>query len=375
VAGSTKAESTTVKLGSDANKEAQSAADTIAECDRNITDADQFMNDLSSFEQQLAEEKAHAQAFIAQLHAEVHAQQERQRQTQAAETATAGPGAEPGAAAIDGPTAGPAYDGPTSGPAPAEAAPPPLPVGAEPHEDLHETDPQDESAIGDVRAAAGLVSTESDLLATQLETQAADYQNQLKLVSTNRTGKSQDGEAIAGPAKKESAQLVADFKHYTATTKQQMQSFDAMSVDPSRTSQIADTIIQVAEQLDAHYAESQQHLDALFTKAYAGIKGGQRTMTSRVLDGNNPVGQANQAGNTGWDKVEDTTAGAAIVAGGAIATVAYGVATSRDLPPAAAPPAGPAAAGPATASPAGPAAAGAAPPPKPTPGSGEQAAQ
>ena len=45
-----------------------------------------------------------------------------------------------------------------------------------------------------------------------------------------------------------------------------------MSVDPSHTSQIADTVIQVAEQLDAHYAASQQQLDTLFQKAYAGIK-------------------------------------------------------------------------------------------------------
>jgi hypothetical protein len=293
VASSTKAESTTVKLGSDANKEAQSAADTISECDRNITDADQFMNDLSSFEQQLAEEKAHAQAFIAQLHAEVHAQQQRQRQAQVGDAANAGPGAGPSAASIDGPTIGPA---------PAEAAP--TPVGAGPYEDLHETDPHDESAIGEVRAAAGLVSTDADLLATQLETQAADYQDQLRMVSTNRTGKSQDGEEIAGPAKKQSAQLVAEFKHYTATTKQQMQSFDAMSVDPSSTSQIADTIIQAAEQLDAHYAQSQQQLDALFSSAYAGIKGGQHSLTSRVLGGDNVVSRANKLGNGATDAVD-----------------------------------------------------------------------
>ena len=172
-----------IKLSGDANKEAQGAADAMGECDSNIQEADKFMADVASFEQQLAEEKALAEIFIAQVRAASHVEQAKriaQQQQHAQEEQKTAPGAGlPGGA---GPIAAPATaPAPTPAPTP-DAAPDggaPGGVDAAPGAGS-EHDQPDAAPDGDVdsatiQAAAGLVISEGDNLAGQLDSLATDY--------------------------------------------------------------------------------------------------------------------------------------------------------------------------------------------------------
>jgi hypothetical protein len=190
-------------------------------------------------------------------------------------------------------------------------APEPHPAGAEHHEDLHTTDPTAESDIGAVKAAAGYVATQSDMMTSQLEARSEDYANQLKIALTNHTGKDQEGHNLKGPALKESKHIVEEFKAYAHSTRHDMEGFQGMSIDPSSTQRIAKQIIDVAGHLDSNFAESQHHLDELFERTYAGIRDGKRTLKSRVLDGDNFIGDINRAGDRVEDKVDDTVLPAA----------------------------------------------------------------
>ncbi len=294
------ANQTAIKLGADATKEAQSAADAIGECDRNITDADNFMADVATFEQQLAEEKAFAQTFLAQLHAEVAAAQAKQKADAAAETqrdarstaagttAAAGGGgvAAVAMAAMNASATTPAAPGPTAAPAP-QPAPEPEPAVAS-------TDTGDTAAI---HSASQFVAGQGDSMSGQLESRADDYHNQLKLALTNHTGKDAQGVDLQAPAKKASKQIVEEFKTVAQHTKTDMDGFSNMSIDPSSAQKIADTIIQSADHLQDAFSHTEQALDDLFERTYAGIRDGKRTLKSQMLDGNNMVGNANHAGD------------------------------------------------------------------------------
>ena len=295
----TQAQSTAIKLGADATKEAQSAADAVGECDRNITDVDNFMSDVATFEQQLAEEKAFAQSFLAQLHAEVAAQQAKKKADDAAEAAmharasaagraTAASGGGVGDVAIAAmhataatPAAAASAAAPAAAPAP---APEPAPVA-------------DTSDASTIHSAASYVEGQAESLNSQLETRADDYQNQLKVALTNHTGKDSQGEDLRGPSKKASKTIVEEFKTVAQHTKTDMNGFTSMSIDPSAAHKIADTIIQSADHLEDAFGESEHALDNLFERTYAGIRDGQRTLKSRLLDGNNVTGDMNHAGD------------------------------------------------------------------------------
>ena len=306
-------EQTSIKLSTDATKEAQGAADAVGECDHNITDADAFMADVASFEQQLAEEKAYAQAFIAQIHAAAETQRASQagesaaqaHEAQAGSARTAQLGGEVAAAAPTPVTvamAAASAVGPTAGAAPAA---------------------EDESDVGEIHAAAGYVVSETDVLIGRLDARAEDYQNQLALALTNHTGKDQQGHDLKGPAKTESKHIVEEFKEFAHQTKHDMEGLQSMSIDPSATRRIADQIIQSAEHLESSFQQSQEALDLLYAHTYNGIKDGKRTLSSRMLDGDNMIGRANHLGDTmsnsvidktlptishAWDKVADTVA-------------------------------------------------------------------
>ncbi len=297
------AQQTAIKLGADATKEAQSAADAIGECDRNITDVDSFVTDVTSFEQQLAEEKAFAQTFLAQLHAEVQATQAKQKADAAAEAATDARASAAGAAAA-------AAGGGVAGVAMAAmnatvAAPAPTAAPAPQHEPEPEPVAADGGETAAIHSAASYVGSQSDSLGSQLEARADDYHNQLKLALTNHTGKDASGVDLQGPAKKASKTIVDEFKTVAQHAKTDMDGFASMSIDPSSAHKIADSIIQSADHLEDAFGQSEHALDDLFERTYAGIRDGKRTLKSRMLDGNNMVGAANHAGDAAADNTID----------------------------------------------------------------------
>ncbi|HEX4454429.1 MAG TPA: DUF4157 domain-containing protein [Kofleriaceae bacterium] len=288
------ANQTAIKLGADATKEAQGAADAIGECDRNITDADNFMADIATFEQQLAEEKAFAQTFLAQLHAEVAAAQAKQKADAAAETQRDARASAAGttAAAGGGGVAAVAMAAMTaSATTPQPQAPAPQP---QPEPEVATNDSGDTAAV---HSASQYVAGQGDSMTGQLESRADDYHNQLKLALTNHTGKDAQGVDLQGPAKKASKQIVDEFKTVAQHTKTDMDGFSNMSIDPSSAQKIADTIIQSADHLQDAFSHTEQALDDLFERTYAGIRDGKRTLKSRMLDGANQVGDGvtNQA--------------------------------------------------------------------------------
>jgi hypothetical protein len=274
------AEQASVKLGNDANKEAQSAADAIGECDRNIVDADHFMQDITSFEQQLSEEKAHAQAFIAQIQAAVHTEQAQKHK--AASVAGPAPGGPPAATTA-------ATPGPAPGPAPAPAIDPTVAPADEPA-GADATDPNGETDVGHLHAASALVTSSADSMASQLEARADASQHDFALALTNRTGKDAGGKDLQDPAKKGAKQIIETFKEHAAEIKRDMEGLQHMSLDPSTSRQIADTIIQAAEHLEHDFHDSQQALDELFARTYQAIKDGKHTLKNRILEGDNAIG-------------------------------------------------------------------------------------
>lgn len=264
------AEQSSIKLGATANKESQAAADAIGECDRNIVDADQFMQDITSFEQQLAEEKAHAQAFIAQIQAAVHTEQAQKQKAAAQQGAQAPGGPQPAGSVVTTPAVEPAGpDAPDAGGASA----------GEP-----ETD------VGHIRAASSLVSSSAESMTSQLEAHAEAYQSDFALALTNRTGKDAAGKDLQDPAKKGAKQIIETFKEHASEIRRDMEGLHHMSLDPSTTRQIADTIIQAADHLEADFHESQQALDDLFARTYQAIKDGKHTLKNRILEGDNAIG-------------------------------------------------------------------------------------
>jgi hypothetical protein len=284
-------EQKSVKLASDASKEAQSAADAIGECDRNITEADSFMADIASFEQQLAEEKAYAQSFIAQIVAASHAQQARQHTDNAAQAQQAATDQARSAALGTSPTPAPADAAPAPGPNAADAA---AAAGGAGGDDGHA-----EAEAGQIHAAADYVVTSADNMVSQLEMRSENNENAVKVAMTNHTGKAADGEKLwttfHKPAKTGADHIIEEFKAYVESTKNDMRAFHSMSIDPSAANRIADTIIQTAQHLEANFQESQQHLDGLYERTYDGIRNGRRTLKSSVLDGNNIIGNSNRA--------------------------------------------------------------------------------
>ncbi|HUJ61529.1 MAG TPA: DUF4157 domain-containing protein, partial [Kofleriaceae bacterium] len=301
---SARAQQASIKLGADASKDAQDAAGSIAECDRNIVDADTFMQDLVSFEQQLAEEKAHAQAFLAQVHAAAHMQQMI-------------PGASHAAAAAAAPVAAAA---PMAAPVPTFAAP----IAATATAAASEPAAPETADASQIHAAADLVAGSTERMTSQLETRADDYKNQLAIALTNHTGKDQAGHDLKGPADKESKHVVEEFKHSAQTTKRDMEKLHDLAIDPSSARRIADVVIASAAHLEGDFHEAEHGLDELFARTYQGIRDGQRTLKSRMLDGDNLIGHVNQRASSAEDRVNEA----------ALPTLdhAWGAVTTSDAP-------------------------------------------
>ncbi|CAN5871303.1 hypothetical protein BH11MYX2_BH11MYX2_33040 [soil metagenome] len=294
------AEQSNIKLGSTAQKEAQSAADSIGECDKNITEVDAFIGDVNTFETQLRQEKVHATLFIAQVHAAYHAEQARQRteaanaaaRAQAEHTASVGGSAEPNASMPD---ANPAVAAPTA------AA---VTTGEEERRQHDQEQTETEQARLQIQAATSYVKDTAEQMNTTVETRAEDYNEQLRSAMVNRTGKDTNGQDLRRPAKEASKRFVEEFKEFVEANKREMDQTSSAQVDPASAVSIADQIIMKAGALDAHYSEALEHLDHLFEQTYNGIREGQRNMKTRVLDGDNVVGDANRG-------VGDTFMGAA----------------------------------------------------------------
>jgi len=232
-----------------------------------------------------AEEKAYAQVFIANIHTQARAEQAKR----AAEAAKRDQKRQPVAAAEEPATA----NGPEQAP----------------------EQQQDEAQI---HAASAYVATEADAMTSKIEARADDYTNQLAFALMNRTGKDDHGVDLKGPAKQESKHVVEAFKEEAKHTKLDMDAMRGMAIDPNHAHSLADTIIQSATHLEHSYDETENALDELFTRTYQAIKDGKRSLKSRIFDGDNALGHANQAGtevgkeavstalpqmNKAWDKV------------------------------------------------------------------------
>ncbi|MDX2091664.1 MAG: hypothetical protein SFX73_27635 [Kofleriaceae bacterium] len=277
------AEDKAIKLGADATKEAQSAADAIGECDKNIGEADGFISDVTAFESQLTQEKAHAQVFIAQVHAAVHAERERKKQedmqsliadvTQDPLMSTANDGEqeEPEMSTDQEQVSGDGDNDSDGVPDAAEA----------------------EAMRGQIHAAAAFVSDTVGQMKYQVEGRAQDYANQLKLAMTNHTGKDAEGNDLVAPARTASRTILDGFDEFVAATRSSMSNVRSMMVDPSSATQVADLVISAAYSVDETYDGAMDALDQLFERTYVGIRDGKRTWTSEILDGENVIGKAN----------------------------------------------------------------------------------
>ena len=309
IATSGQAGQESVKLGASAVKEAQGAADAIGECDRNIVEADTFMGDVTSFEAQLTQEKAHAQAFLGQVHAAVHAEQARKKQE--AEQQAAQEAAEQQRAQQQAAQEGNGSDQAAGEGASAILAPPtpgPDSPDADSDHDGVPDNAENEAAKAQITSAAGFVGDSAERMHVQVQGRAEDYKNQLALAMTNRTGDDAGGNDLQGPARRESKTILEEFKTFVDSTKRDMDSFRDVQIDPSSAGQIADTIIQTAEHLDENYDHSMQALDDLFERTYTGIRSGERDLKTKLIGHDGLLGGANEAAMHVNDQAYETAA-------------------------------------------------------------------
>jgi hypothetical protein len=128
----------------------------------------------------------------------------------------------------------------------------------------------------------------------QVHGRADDYANQLKLALTNRTGDDAQGNDLEAPAKRASKSIVDEFEAFINETKLNMGLLSTVTIEPSSAGRIADTIIDAAGNLDAHYSQSLEALDDLFERTYVAIREGERDLKTTVLAGDNPIGRINE---------------------------------------------------------------------------------
>ena len=298
-----------IQLGQGAATEAQSAANSIGECDQNILEADGFIANVTEFEQQLTAEKAHALKFLGDVRAAVHVEQERRRQAEQQaqqqaqqQAAQQGPGQEAG----PGETSAEPASAEPQGPADADG-------------DGVPDDAEADAARTQILAASNYIVDAANNMKIQLQGRADDYANELQLVRTNRTGDDAQGNDLLGPARRGSRQIVESFQQVVDATRQSLAGFrDTSQIDPSSAGQIADHVISTAESLDAQYDQSLHALDDLFERTYNGIREGRRDITTRVLAGDNIIGRTNDAMDDATDAVAGTVANTSSAVWGAM---------------------------------------------------------
>ena len=67
----------------------------------------------------------------------------------------------------------------------------------------------------------------------QVEGRAQDYQNQLRLALTNRTGDDAQGNDLMGPARTQTRAILHSFDEFVVATRTNMSNLRSMVIDPS----------------------------------------------------------------------------------------------------------------------------------------------
>lgn len=253
---STKANQVNVKLSGSANAEAKAAAAAIGECDTNIMDADAFLADINNFEGQLAEEKAHASSFLAQVRAAARA--ERQHRIQEAERQRAQQAAVPPAL---GGLADVSSNNDDQQCHPDDVAAPAYEPGA-----AGEAAFAAEADGAKIRSAAEYVADQADRTAAKLE-------------ETRTSGEAAGAEKVDGQGMrarhiyrsgtKASADVVKAFRtEVVDRVKAQLAGYANSSTDPDAAAQVAAAIIGCADLVDGKFISAQASLNQMFEAAY-----------------------------------------------------------------------------------------------------------
>ena len=274
---STKADQVNVKLGGDASKEAQVAAAAVGECDTNIMDADAFLADINNFEGQLAEEKAHASTFLAQVRAAARA--ERQRRVQEAQKQHALQRAQPPALdLLRG--AGGGTDEDPRGPGPWA-----------PMADDHQTAEQPGSAgeaafaaeadAAKIRSAADYVAAQAERTTAQLEQArtAGEAEGAQKIAAKGMRARN-----IYQAGARPSADIVQAFRSEVVDrVKSQMDGYANSSTGAA--AEAAAAIIASADLVDGKFASAQHALNQMFEAAYAAAEAPAPQLDPAVMYG------------------------------------------------------------------------------------------
>jgi hypothetical protein len=110
---------------------------------------------------------------------------------------------------------------------------------------------------------------------------------------------------LTGPSAEQARSVMSSFDEFVESTRQQMDSMRAMTIDASSAGQIADRVIQVATSVDTTYQLTLQALDDVYERAYGGLREGRRDLTTRLAGEGTALGSANDAvtdaGMGAWD--------------------------------------------------------------------------
>lgn len=264
-----------VQLQGNVAKEAQDAANAIAQCDANIAEADRFIEDINAYEQQIRASAASAQEFINSLYAEWQAQ--RQAQELQAQEGAGGAGDAGSAGAVDtdfdastAPSADPwATEDESVDPSALVCGPDDVPEDMSVDSDAAPASAARED-IADVHAAARYVSSAADGAAEQLTATKTDYLNQLRAATKNESDARET--ALKG-ASKDADRIVGGFLVQVDSIKDSMGGITGQSeIAASDLTYIVELIITSATSLDRQSEDAHAKLARAFEEKYREIR-------------------------------------------------------------------------------------------------------
>ena len=243
-----------IQLASDASSRAQFAADSIGECDHNIDEAEHFLTDIDTFEQQVAAQKIEAENFLAALRVELTTTRDR-RLIEDGKLET--PRLQ---SSVDN-------DGDAFGDAMRDRTELPLNADRQPYDDVNDHDASQADRQLLVSAAA-LVRDNADVLNQQLTDRHDNYLARLSS-DVSMSPATPVTAAFVTNGMIAADQVVSIFSAQTATVHGQMVAEIMLAGSQSDLTHQAIAIMQAGDMLDHDFLEAQRSLDSAFEETYS----------------------------------------------------------------------------------------------------------
>ena len=255
---SSEVQENSIKLSADASSQAQFAADSIGECDRNIGEAEQYLADIEAFESQVAVQKLEAEAFLQALQSELETARARRRDQDGLHAAPA-----------SNPTVGDPSVDYDSHAAVSSRYEPNYNEAPSPYDNFNDHDAR-QADIATVVAAAGYVRDSADAMSQQVLDRHDSYVSRISFDFAPYANSPLIGPTAANGVA-HADQIVRLFGQQTSVVRAQMISQIMLAGSATDLPIQSSAIITAAEQLDADFSSVQLALDYSFEETYSAM--------------------------------------------------------------------------------------------------------